>query len=254
MRAAGGLSFVTLLGLVPLTTVAFAFVVRFPVFQDFLKILEAFLLRYLLPASASAIVHEYVVVLAEGAARLTGLSILFVVVTASLVVDNVESEINELWGIRRKRPLMRRILVYLVGITTGPVLVGAAISLTRWLLSQLVAAVPSQKAATDAVWHVLPFTFAAIALTLLYAFAPARRVPWRHAITSGVLAALAFEAAKRGFTWYVTHFQSYEMLYGALAALPAFLVWIYLSWLVVLAGAAVTATLSESDGRGMDRS
>jgi len=254
MRAAGGLSYVTLLGLVPLSTVAFAFVVRFPVFQDFLKILEAFLLRHLLPASASAIVHEYVVVLAEDAARLTGLSILFVVVTATLVVDNVESEINELWGIRRKRPLMRRILVYIAGITAGPVIVGAAISLTGWLLTQVVAAVPSQKAATDAVWHGLPFAFAAVALTLLYEIAPARRVLWRHAIVSGVLAAVAFEATKRGFAWYVTHFQGYEMLYGALAALPAFLVWIYLSWLIVLAGAAVTATLAESGARGGERS
>ena len=253
MRAAGGLAYVTLLGLVPLSTVAFAFVARFPVFQDFLKILEAFLLRHMLPSSASAIVHEYVVVLAEDAANLTGLSIVFVAITATLVVDNVESEINELWGIRRKRPLMRRILVYAVGITAGPVMVGAVISLTRWVLSQVVAAVPSQKAATVAIWHVVPFTFAAVALTLLYAIAPARNVLWRHAIASGLLAALAFEAANRGFTWYLTHFQGYEMLYGALAALPAFMVWIFLSWLIVLAGAAVTATLAESGGRGGER-
>jgi membrane protein len=253
MRAAGGLSYVTLLGLVPLATVAFAFVVHFPVFQDFLKILEAFLLRHLLPASASAIVHEYVVVLAEDASRLTGLSILFVAVTATLVVDNVESEINEIWGIRRKRPLLRRILVYVVGITAGPVVVGAAISLLGWLLAEVVAAVPSQKAATDAVWRLLPFAFAAVGLTLLYAVAPARPVLWRHAIASGVLAALAFEATKSGFTWYLTHFQGYELLYGALAALPAFLFWIYLSWLIVLAGAAVTATLAESGARGGER-
>ena len=107
----------------PLATVAFAFVARFPIFQDFLKVLEAFLLRHMLPASASAIVHEYVVVLAVDAANAVGLSIVFVAITATLVVDTVESEINEIWGIRKKRPIGRRILVYVAGITAGPVLV-----------------------------------------------------------------------------------------------------------------------------------
>jgi membrane protein len=249
MRSAGNLSFVTLLGLVPLATVAFAFVARFPVFQDFLKILEAFLLRHLLPASASAIVHEYVVVLAEDAANITGLSIVFVAITATLVVDNVESEINEIWGIRQKRPIARRILVYVVGITAGPVMAGALIALTRWLLTEVVTAVALQKATTEAVWRGLPFAFAVVGLTLLYRVAPARKVLWRYAIASGVLAAIAFEATKRGFTWYVTHFQSYEMLYGAVAAFPAFLFWIFLCWLIVLAGAALTATLAEAGAR-----
>jgi membrane protein len=248
MRAAGNLSFVTLLGLVPVATVAFAFVAQFPVFQDFLKVLEAFLLRHLLPASASAIVHEYVVVLAEDAANVTGLSIVFVAVTATLVVDSVESEINELWHIREKRPIMRRVLVYVAGITAGPVLVGALIALAHWLLSEVVEAAALHKAASDAVSGGLPFAFAAVGLTLLYRIAPACKVLWRYAIASGLLAAVAFEATKRGFTWYIAHFNGYEMLYGALAAFPAFLFWISLCWMIVLAGAAVTATLDEAGG------
>ena len=250
MRAAGNLSFVTLLGLVPLATVAFAFVARFPLFQEFLQILETFLLRHLLPASASALVRQYVVVLAEEAASITGLSIVFVAITATLVVDNVESEINELWGIRQKRPIARRILVYVIGITAGPVMAGALIALTYWILAEVVAAADLQKGTRDAVWGGLPFAFACIGLTLLYRIAPARKVLWRYAIVSGVLAAVAFEATKRGFAWYITHFNGYEMLYGALAAFPAFLFWILLCWLIVLAGAAVTATLAEAGRRG----
>lgn len=253
-RAAGSLSFVTLLGLVPLATVAFAFVARFPVFQDFLKVLETFLLRHLLPTSATAIVHEYVVVLAEGAANVIGPSIIFVAITGVLMVDTIESEINEIWGIRKKRPVARRILVYLVGITAGPVLVGAAITLIRWTLTEVVTAVSLQKALSETFWGFVPTTLVAFGLVLLYRVAPARHVRWRYAIASGVIAGFAIEATKRIFTWYLTHFPSYELLYGAVAAFPALLFWIFLCWLIVLAGAALTATLSETGERGKAKS
>jgi membrane protein len=249
-RAAGSLSFVTLLGLVPLATVAFAFVANFPVFQDFLRVLEAFLLRHLLPASAATIVHEYVVVLAEEAANAVGRSIVFVAVTAALAIDTIESEINEIWGVRNKRSITRRLLVYVFGITAGPVLLGATISLIGWTLAEIVAAVPLQKAFTDVVWRGVPTALVIVGLTLLYRIAPARLVLWRYAIAGGVLAGVAFEITKRIFTWYLTSFQSYELLYGALAAFPALLFWIFLTWLIVLAGAAVSATLAEAGGRG----
>lgn len=250
LRAAGSLSFVTLLGLVPLATVAFAFVARFPIFQDFLKVLEAFLLRHMLPSSASAIVHQYVVVLAEDAVNAVGLSIVFVIITATLVVDTIESEINEIWGIRKKRPVGRRILVYMVGITAGPVMVGAAITLIRWSLAEVVSKVPVEQAFTDAVWRGVPATLLVVSLTLLYRVAPARKVLWRYAIPSGVLAAIALYLTRTGFTWYLSHFPSYELLYGAVAAFPALLFWIFLCWLIVLAGAAMSATLAEPGARG----
>jgi membrane protein len=249
-RASGSLSFVTLLGLVPLATVAFAFVAQFPVFQEFLKVLETFLLRHLLPSSASAIVREYVVVLAEGAAGAVGPSIIFVAITGVLMVDTIESEINEIWGIRKKRPVARRTLVYLVGITAGPVMVGAAISLFRWTLEEFVTAVLGQKAVTETIFGFVPTTLVVLGLVLLYRVAPARPVRWRYAVASGLLAGIAIEVTKRIFTWYLTHFPSYELLYGALAAFPALLVWIFLCWLIVLAGAAVTATLAEIGERG----
>ncbi len=125
-RAAGSLSFVTLLGLVPLATVAFAFVAQFPVFQDFLKVLETFLLA---PPAAGVRRRRSSTSTSSCWPRARrasiGLSIVFVAITGVLVVDTIESEINEIWGIRRKRPIGRRILVYVVGITAGPVMVGA---------------------------------------------------------------------------------------------------------------------------------
>ncbi|MEO8753854.1 MAG: YihY family inner membrane protein [Casimicrobiaceae bacterium] len=251
-RAAGSLAFTTILGIVPLATVAFAVVAQFPIFEDFLRVLENYLLRYTLPDNAAVLVRKYVLGMATEAASLTGLWIVFVVVTAVLVVDTVESEINAIWGIRRKRPVMRRIVVYTIGVTAGPVMVGAAITLIMWLLKHSVGLVTSTPKTVAAIFEPVPFLFAAVAFTLLYSIVPARKVPWTHALLSGLLAAIGFEATRRGFTWYVAHSPTYEILYGALAAFPLFLLWIFVFWMIVLAGAAVTASLGESGGQRIE--
>jgi membrane protein len=245
-RAAGGLAFATVLGLVPIATVAFTVVAQFPVFQDFIRVLENYLLRYMLPSEASAIVQKYVVTMATGAAQLRGFWIVFVIITAVLMVDSVESEINEIWGIRRKRPIVRRILVYTAGVTAGPVLIGGAIFVIRWLLQASIAAVSLHESGIAVLRDVVPFLIAVAFFTLLYYVAPARPVKWSHALISGTLAALASEASRVGFAWYVAHSPSYELLYGALAAFPIFLLWIFIFWMIVLAGAAVTASLANA--------
>jgi membrane protein len=246
-RAAGSLSFTTVLGLVPLATVTFAVVAEFPVFQDFVRILENYLLRYMLPQDASELVQTYVVGLATAAANFKGVWILFVIITAALVVDSVESEINEIWGLRHKRPLLRRVLVYTVGVVAGPLLVGATIMFVRWLLFQSIAAVSLSESDVEMIKVVVPFLIAVVGFTLLYYVAPACSVRWQHALVSGILAAIASETTRRAFAWYVAHSPTYEILYGALAAFPLFLLWIFVFWMIVLAGAAITASLADPE-------
>jgi membrane protein len=243
-RTAASLAFTTLLGIVPLATAAFASVARFPVFQQWLDALEAFLLQHRLPQSASAVVHTHIREFVEKAAGLTGISIAFLFVTAVLMIATVEREVNAIWGVTRARPLARRLVVYTIGATAGPVLVGASISVTTWLLTQSLAAVPLRTTLADLALPVLPLAFSTLALALLYVIVPQRRVPWRHAFAGALVAALAFEGAKLGFAFYLTQVPTYELVYGALAALPVFLIWIYLSWIIVLTGAAITATLT----------
>jgi membrane protein len=242
-RTAGSLAFTTVLGLVPLATGAFAFVARFPVFQEWLDVLEAFLLKYTLPGSANEVVHQYVREFTEKAARLTGVSIIFILLAAVLVIATIEREINALWGISARRSFARRLVVYGLGVTLGPVLVGASISLTTWLFAQTLAP-PLELTLADFAVKPLPVLLSTLALALLYAMAPNRRVPWRNAFAGALPAALAFEAAKRGFAVYVKNVPTYELVYGTLAALPVFLIWIYVCWLIVLSGAAITATLT----------
>jgi membrane protein len=248
-RTASSLSFTTLLAIVPLVTVAFAFVARFPVFEDWLKALEQFLLRHLLPFSAAAEIRAHIVRFAEQAAQLTGVSILVIAVSAALAVATVEREINAIWGIRRGRSIPRRMVVYAVGLTAGPVLLGASISVTTWLVVHSLAVVPIRKTVGAQIAGMLPFVFSAAGLTLMYKTVPARHVALAPALAAGLLAAGAFEGAKHAFAWYLTRISTYEAVYGALAALPIFLLWIYLCWIIILAGAAVCATIAEPGGR-----
>jgi membrane protein len=243
-RTAGSLAFTTVLGLVPVATVAFAFVARFPVFQQWLDALEAFLLKYTLPGSANEVVHRYVREFTEKAVGLTGISLLFIAIAAALVVAQIEREINAMWGIRARRPMAQRLAVYVLGVTVGPVLVGASISVSTWLVSQTLAPIAREFTLARFAAELLPFVLSTLALALLYAIAPNRRVPVYNAFAGALPAALAFELAKYAFALYVKNVPTYEIVYGTLAALPVFLIWIYVCWLIVLAGAAVTATLT----------
>src|SRR4051812_47875706 len=197
-RTAGSLAFTTLLGLVPLATVAITFAARFPLFQRWLRAFEAFLLQHMLPSSADVVIHHYREFTAK-AANLTGVSVVFICITATLVTATIEREINAIWGISRGRSLVHRFFVYALGLTIGPLLIGASISLTTWLVAQSLAAVPFSGVTPDLLLKPMSFLFSTAALTLLYGFVPARPVASTHAAIGGASAALAFEIAKYGF-------------------------------------------------------
>ena len=248
-RAAGSLSFTTLLAIVPMITVAFSFVGRFPMFEDWLKVLEQFMLKHFLPFSAAGEIRGYITGFADQAARLTGVSVALIAVSAALAIATVEREINAIWGIRSGRSLPRRIVTYALGLTAVPVLIGASMSITTWLVMHSLAAVSLRKSFGTQVAETLPFLFAAVGLTVLYKAVPARHVAAVPALVAGAAAAGALEVAKHAFGWYLAKVSTYEVVYGALAALPSFLVWIYLCWIIVLVGAAVCASIVEPGGR-----
>jgi len=248
-RIAASLSFTTLLGLVPLFTVAFAYVARFPLFEHWLDALEPIMLKFLLPASSSTIRH-YLTQFTARAAELQGVGAALVVVTAVLVIAQVEREINVIWGAPEARSFARRAIVYVLGFITIPVLIAAAVYFTTWAIEQSIAAVPIASQALPFLARPFAVAIGTGILTMIYLIVPVRRVPLRAAAVAGVIAAIAFEIARTGFAFYIVHLSTYQMVYGALAALPVFLVWVYLSWMIVLIGAAIAATLT--DGRRTD--
>jgi membrane protein len=251
-RVAAGLSFTTLLGIVPLFTVALTYVARFPVFDQWLDTLQPFLVKFLLPDSSSAVRH-YLAEFTTKAAGVQGVGTVFLIVTAVLLVAQTEREINAIWGIHEARSLPRRIVVYALGFVAVPALIGAAVRITSWAIEQSIAAVPGASEALSLLVQPIEIAIATLALTMMYKLVPARHVPIRHALIGALLAAVAFELAKLGFKVYITRVPTYRVVYGALATLPLFLIWIYVSWIVLLLGAAVTATLTERGGKARSR-
>lgn len=245
---AAALSFTTVLGLVPLFTVAFVYVARFPLFERFQSAFERFLVRHLLPGTGTAI-RPYLDEFTAKAGNLQGVGILIVVITAVLLVATVEKEINAIWGTQRPRSMVRRIAIYTVGVTLGPLAIGAAVYSTNWLMEASLSADLVTKPEASALATPIAISLATLVFTLFYVVLPARRVPWLAGLAGGLVAALAFEAAKRGFVLYVTNVPTYQRVYGAVAIVPLFLIWIFVSWIVVLFGAAVTATLVEGPPR-----
>jgi membrane protein len=243
-RIAAALSFTTLLGVVPLFTVAFAYVAPYSMFEHWQEALEPVLLKFLLPGS-SASARQYLAEFTAKTASLKGIGTTIVVLTAVLLIAQVEREINAIWGIYEARSLPRRIIVYALGFVAVPALIGAAVYATSWLIDTSVAAVPLASVALPYVARPFSLAIGTVLLTLAYKLVPARQVPLRAALIGGLLAAVAFEGAKFGFALYITNVRTYQIVYGALAALPLFLIWIYVCWIILLVGAAVAATLAE---------
>jgi len=228
---------------VPLITVALAVASAFPVFDDAINALQLFLLENVLPDAAGIdTVIEQISTFSSNAGRLTAIGLGFFFVTAVMLMTTIDTALNHLFRVQRRRPMLQQVLMYWAVITLGPVLIGGSLSMTSfaigasfgWLRLSIVG---------NALLAVLPFVFTCIALTLLYAVVPNRHVRPRDALIGGVLAGIAFEFAKRGFAIYIGRFPTYSLIYGAFATIPIFLVWLYMSWVVVLAGATLTAIL-----------
>ncbi len=244
MQIASSLTFTSLLSIVPFVTIALTMIAAFPVFGELTGALQTFILHNMVPASAGVIAN-YTEQFSAQAAKLTAVGIGFLVVTALMTLLTIESAFNDIWRVKRPRPVVQRVFVYWTLITMGPVLIGASLSLTSWLVGQAVGLVHGLPGAGVAVLTVVPILLTGVALTLLYVAMPNRRIAVRDAVIGGLLAAVVFEGMKRGFAVYLAKVPTYTLVYGAFATLPIFLMWIYLSWLVVVFGAVVVAALPE---------
>lgn len=243
LQTAGSLTYTTLLSLVPLFTVALAVSTAFPVFDDTVGALQEFVLENFLPdARGIDTIADQITAFTQNAGRLTAIGLGFFFVTAVMLMMTIDVSLNRLFRVQRSRPLVQQVLIYWAVLTLGPVLIGGSLSMTSFAVGASLGWLQLGFAA-DVVLGVLPFIFTCAALTLLYGIVPYRAVKLRDALIGGVVAGIAFELAKRGFAIYLARFPTYTLIYGAFATIPIFLVWLYLSWVVVLAGATLTAML-----------
>jgi membrane protein len=243
LQTAGALTFTTLLALVPLAAVVLAVSSALPAFENAVVALSDFLAGQLLP-EGGARVTEQIGAFAAQARHLTAVGLVFVAVTALMLMLTVEDALNRIFRVRRRRPLLRRLIAYAGLLSIGPLLIGTSLSMTSFLVGRSLGLLELD-GLTHAAFALLTFLLTCAALAMLYLAVPYRHVAPRGALAGGVVAAILFELANRGFALYIAKFPTYTLIYGAFAAIPIFMLWLYLSWVVVLFGATLTAMLQE---------
>ena len=243
-QVAGSLTFTTVLSIVPLLTVCFALFTRFPMFRRFEQAIEEYLLKSLLPADISRTVLKYLGQFVENASGLTLASSLFVLVTAIALLLTIENALNQIWEVRKGRPFLRRVGLYLLMLAMGPPVLGASLWAGSYVLSESMGLIGPVRSSFKFALDLGPMLLGMVGLSALFYFMPNTTVRRRDAIVGGVIAGATIELGKRGFTAYMLKVPTYKAVYGAFAAFPAFLLWVYFSWLVTLAAALVTANLA----------
>ena len=242
-QVAGSLTFTSILSIVPLFAVTFALFTAFPIFNSFRDALQGFLLEHLMPESVNAQIFNYLNQFASKAKSLTAFGLIGLLVTSVLTLMTIESAFNVIWRVPRPRPLAQRLLIYWSLLTLGPLLFGVSLSISSYVFTQSMSLVSTLPPAVASLLSLIPLALTSVVFMLMYVYMPNCKVDWRDALVGGVVAALAFDLTKRGFGMYIRQFPTYTAVYGAFAAVPIFLLWIYLSWLVALLGATITSVL-----------
>ncbi|MEL0605630.1 MULTISPECIES: virulence factor BrkB family protein [Pseudoalteromonas] len=240
---AGYLAYVTLLSLVPLIAVGVAIFSAFPGFESTRIAIESFLFTNFVPTS-SDVIKEHISSFAGNANQMTAVGIGFLAAIALLLIRNVDATLNRIWRIKKKRPMMISFAVYWMVLSLGPVLLGASIGVTSYIVSLVSFADQGIPGFSGFLLKLVPYGFSMVGFLMLYTLVPNTPVSIRAALPGALFAAVLFELTKKGFALYISHFPSYEVIYGAVATIPILFVWVYLSWVVVLLGAEFTACIS----------
>ncbi|MBZ4648314.1 MAG: rane protein [Desulfomicrobiaceae bacterium] len=245
-RVAGGLAFTTLLAMVPLATMMLLFLRNVPAFAPLGEALREFLTAHLLPETAATLITRYTEDFTTNAGRLTAFGLGMLMVTAVMLLATIEDVFNAVWNARRSRGWIQRITLYWFMLTAGPLMTGGGIAAARGLARKASAF------AGNAAWseHLLavfvPFALLWFFFSFLYFAVPNHPVRARIATGAGLVVAIAFALIQRGFTTFITSMTSYTIIYGAIAAVPIFLLWLYTLWLLILSGAIAAAAFQEA--------
>lgn len=242
---AAALSYTSLLSLVPLLAVGLALLAAFPAFEGARIQIQLLLVQNLAPEVGQQ-VRQVIAGFIGNAGNLTAIGVVGLVVTALLLLVNIEDSLNRIFRVTRPRSLFSRLIIYWTMVTLGPLLLGASLSITDWLFGG-VSDDSTLSTVLDILSTLFHFVMLVALLTLLYATLPHRVVPARKAVIGAAVAGIAVALLRFGFHIYVADLKAYQSLYGALAALPIMLFWMYLLWATVLGGAELTAFLMEQD-------
>ncbi|ODC03587.1 hypothetical protein BFW38_08555 [Terasakiispira papahanaumokuakeensis] len=242
---AAALTYTTLFAVVPCLTVVYSMLSAIPSFKGVGDLLQSFLFEHFVPSTGMT-VQSYLVEFAQQARQLTVVGVGILIVTALMMILTIERTFNGIWRVHKGRRGLQAFLLYWAVLSLGPLLLGAGFLLTSYVMSlPLIHSTTEALGGRGLLLRWLPLLSSGLAFTLLFWAVPNCQVRFKHAVAGGMAVAVAFELAKFGFTVFVSNFASYELIYGAFAAVPVFLLWIYLSWWLILLGAEWVAVKGE---------
>ncbi len=238
---ASSLTFTSVISVVPLATVMLALFTAFPMFADLLETLQRYFVATLVPDTIAKPLLGYVGQFSSRASRLGVFGLVALVVSAIALMLTIDRALNAIWRVRTPRPIAQRILIYWGAVTLGPLALGVSLAATSYAVSVSRGYFGSMPRSVGIGLGGLEFTTMALGFAALFHYVPNTHVRWRHALIGGVFVAVGFAAVKRLLALYFGTVPTYALVYGVFATLPIFLIWIYVSWIIVLLGAVLAA-------------
>lgn len=240
---ASSLTFTTSIALVPFFTVALALFTAFPMFAKMQGALQSWLVQSLIPDHIARQVLGYLTQFSRQANKLGGAGLGVLLITATAMILTIDRTLNGIWRVKKPRPLAHRVLMYWAAITLGPLLFAASLVLTSYLVSSTRGLVGALPFGVGFMLNLAQFALVAGAVAVMFRYVPNTFVRWSHASAGGIFVAAGIELAKKLLSIYLSTVPGYSLVYGAFATLPILLVWIYVSWVIVLMGAVIAAYL-----------
>ena len=248
LRVASSLSYTSLIALVPVLAIALAIFSAFPVFNEVRQQVQDMIIQNLMPDTGQDI-KLYFAQFINATAKLTTIGVVGIALTAILLLSTIENSFNFIFKVTRPRRFTTKITLYWTIITLGPLLLGTAFSLKGYAaFNDVLHTVPELQVIMGSI---LPFLLTWLVLTGVYIFVPNKKVDFLNAGAGAFVAMCLFWVLRFGFSMFMVKNNTYKTLYGAVAAVPLTLVWMYLYWAAVIFGAVVTAALEEF--RQLDR-
>lgn len=239
------LAFTTLLALVPFVFVIMFVMSFFPSFSDIATLGEKYILSNFMPSPASAI-QDYFQDFIHQAGQLPFISIVFLFVTAIMMVNTIVETLNDIWRVHERKNRLYSLFIFSVMLLLMPLIIGLCLFLVTYLFTlRTITTAFSTFDMTRHILDILPVLINTLIFSLLYILVPNTRVPWKYGLLGGFLAGIMFEAARYGFAFYIKRFPSYELIYGAFSTLPIFLLWLYLFWFIIIFGALFTQSCAQ---------
>ncbi len=242
-QAAGALSFTTVFALVPLSMVVFGVLSAFPVFSEWSDRLSDYVFSNFVPNAARS-VEGVLRQFSTNAGQLTTAGVVALVVSLLITLNGVESTFNEIWRVKAARPQLGRFLVYWTVLTLGALVAAASLAISAKFFALSVFETQAGHFLETLMLRLAPMAIELLALAAIYRVVPHRTVKWRHALAGAMLATVLFELIKWAISLYLGSFGSYSRIYGTVAFVPIFLLWIFMSWVAVLLGASLAASIS----------